>query len=175
MYKKYKINELEEGVKYYWADNDCFTKFIRESIKFRKNKTMYNDWNEIVGHVTSDVYIDTHFVKVDDVQGKTGMNFIEALKAAKNGKTIRRKCWYGHPGFILFNNKLVLSSNGSSGFDYNDTHIEATDWESINEYIEVKLNSEYAAKIYKDKIVVGCQEFPISKLQELVEASKKVS
>jgi hypothetical protein len=37
------------------------------------------------------------------------------------------------------------------------------------EYIEVKLNDSYTAKIYKNKIKVGCQEFPI----EIVEKLKK--
>jgi hypothetical protein len=36
--------------------------------------------------------------------------------------------------------------------------------------IEVPLNDTYNANVYKDKIVVGCQTFPISILDELVAA-----
>ena len=35
---------------------------------------------------------------------------------------------------------------------------------------EVVLNESYTAKVYSDKIEVGCQTFPISILDELIEA-----
>jgi hypothetical protein len=37
----------------------------------------------------------------------------------------------------------------------------------------VKLNENYKAEIYKDKVVVGCQEFPISVIDKLVIAHNK--
>lgn len=40
-------------------------------------------------------------------------------------------------------------------------------------FYEVELNDEYAAKVYKDKIVVGCQKFPTSVLKNLIEAVEK--
>lgn len=40
---------------------------------------------------------------------------------------------------------------------------------------EVVLNDKYTAVVYKTRVVVGCQEFPISKLQELVDAYKSLS
>jgi hypothetical protein len=33
---------------------------------------------------------------------------------------------------------------------------------------EVKLNSSYTAKIYKTKVVVGCQEFKISVIRDII-------
>lgn len=40
--------------------------------------------------------------------------------------------------------------------------------------IEVKLNETYNAKIYMDKIQVGCQTFPITILDELLKAHNKL-
>ncbi len=34
----------------------------------------------------------------------------------------------------------------------------------------VKLNSEYTATVHKDKVQVGCQTFPWSKIQEIIAA-----
>lgn len=42
------------------------------------------------------------------------------------------------------------------------------------EFYEVVLNSEHTAKVYKDKVVVGCQTFSTSKLNELIDAHNKV-
>jgi len=36
--------------------------------------------------------------------------------------------------------------------------------------IKVELNPDYTAKVYSDKVVVGCETFPIDKLDELVKA-----
>ena len=40
---------------------------------------------------------------------------------------------------------------------------------------EVKLNDEYVAKVYKEKIVVGCQTFPPTILDKLYEAHESIS
>lgn len=42
------------------------------------------------------------------------------------------------------------------------------------EPIKVKLNSQYTAVVYKDKIVVGCQEFTMEVFEELKKAVDKV-
>jgi hypothetical protein len=42
------------------------------------------------------------------------------------------------------------------------------------EYEEVELNDTYTAKVYKDKIEVGCQTFPISILDALYDAHEKI-
>jgi hypothetical protein len=42
-------------------------------------------------------------------------------------------------------------------------------------FIEVTLNGTYNAKVYEDKIEVGCQTFPISILEDLVKASREIS
>ena len=41
--------------------------------------------------------------------------------------------------------------------------------------ITIKLNSEHSAVISRDGITVGCQKFPLSIINELVEAKKKVN
>lgn len=52
---------------------------------------------------------------------------------------------------------------------------ERLELDKTPEYKEVKLNSSYTAKVYKDKIEVGCQTFPVSILKELTKALKEVS
>ncbi len=41
---------------------------------------------------------------------------------------------------------------------------------TMNSPVEVKLNSEYSATIFPDKITVGCQTIPESAVDELVKA-----
>ena len=43
------------------------------------------------------------------------------------------------------------------------------------EYVPVKLNNAYAAAVYKDKIVVGCQEFSTSIIAKLLKAFEEVN
>lgn len=40
---------------------------------------------------------------------------------------------------------------------------------------EVKLNDNYTAKVFKDRIEVGCQKFPLSILDELITAKNKIT
>ncbi len=42
-------------------------------------------------------------------------------------------------------------------------------------YKEVTLNNTYNAKVYADKIEVGCQTFDINILEDLIKASKEIS
>lgn len=39
---------------------------------------------------------------------------------------------------------------------------------------KVVLNKEHTAEVYKDKVMVGCQEFPISKIEEILLAAKSL-
>lgn len=40
---------------------------------------------------------------------------------------------------------------------------------------EVILNASYTAKVYADKVEVGCQTFPIDKIREIVKVSEKLA
>jgi 3-dehydroquinate synthase class II len=42
------------------------------------------------------------------------------------------------------------------------------------ESIEVEGVGDYTAKVYSDKVVVGCQEIPLEKVKEILEASDKL-
>lgn len=42
-------------------------------------------------------------------------------------------------------------------------------------HVLLQLNEEYTAKIFKDKIVVGCQTFNINIIDELVKAKQKLN
>lgn len=44
----------------------------------------------------------------------------------------------------------------------------------VLDYVEVKLNSEYTAKVFKDKIMVGCTTFNSSIIDDLVKARAQV-
>lgn len=39
----------------------------------------------------------------------------------------------------------------------------------------VKLNSEYEATVYADKVEVGCQSFPWTKIEEIIAAQKTLT
>lgn len=41
-------------------------------------------------------------------------------------------------------------------------------------FVEVKLNDEHTAKVYKDRVEVGCQSFPVDVVGKLAEALEKV-
>lgn len=43
------------------------------------------------------------------------------------------------------------------------------------QFVEVALNQEHTAKVYKNKIVVGCQTFPVSVADALVAAVKQIN
>jgi hypothetical protein len=43
------------------------------------------------------------------------------------------------------------------------------DW-SLSRGAKVKLNNNHTALVYKDKVIVGCQEFPIDVIDKLVRA-----
>lgn len=50
--------------------------------------------------------------------------------------------------------------------------------EKIRKMLEVKvirLNNEYSAEVSKGKVKVGCQTFPIEKIQEILDAHSKLS
>lgn len=72
-----------------------------------------------------------------------------------------------------------ISANGkyitaSVTIPYGDTKVEFSDLVNIDKYITkkiaVKLNDEYTAEVFKDKVVVGCQTFPIDIIQKLLDA-----
>jgi len=46
--------------------------------------------------------------------------------------------------------------------------------ELVPETVTIKLNDDYSATVYNDRIEVGCQTFPISILKELSEAHKSI-
>lgn len=47
--------------------------------------------------------------------------------------------------------------------------------EIVPESIEVKLNEKHSAKVFKDKVAVGCQTFPITIIDDLKKALEELS
>lgn len=99
------------------------------------------------------------------------MNIIEALQALKNGKKIRLNYWDDN-SYIYLNGDEILDEVGDTyeiDIDFNEVWCEST-----VKFIEVELNDEYTAKVYKNKIEVGCQTIEADKVEELIKAFKKV-
>lgn len=66
---------------------------------------------------------------------------------------------------ISHNGVEILFPDGCEKYDY-PAHVLVKVEAPIP---EVKLNDNYTAKIYKNKVEVGCQEFPISKIREILK------
>ena len=64
----------------------------------------------------------------------TGLNFIEAVQAAKEGHKVRRKDWVGDAYVSLRGEKLFyISDNYDEALESYYDHITATDWEIVLE------------------------------------------
>jgi len=92
----------------------------------------------------------------------------------------------------LFPHSYIFGNPNQTGFQFPnyDGHF---DWSStpegktevsIDEFlallekpntISIKLNDQYMAEVSKDMVKVGCQTFPFSKIEEIVEAHAKLS
>ena len=80
------------------------------------------------------------------------------------GHKIHRRSWiHGH--YLSKLNHVYISSED----------LRADDWQKYNPNILVKLNDQDIAEISKNEIIIGCTKFPISKLDELVNAAKKLN
>ena len=101
------------------------------------------------------------------------MNVVQAFQALKDGKKVREVGWEKGE-YIYLKGTKIYSQNDRLTVITEIADIEEQWEEYISKDIEVKLNDEYTAVVSKDKIVVGCQEFPLSKVEELVKAVKKV-
>jgi len=61
----------------------------------------------------------------------TGLDFIEAVKAAKLGKKIRRKCWHSHEYIYDANGEYIRRDKSQCNFCFGDYVDE--DWEIVPE------------------------------------------
>jgi hypothetical protein len=60
----------------------------------------------------------------------------------------------------------IISKNGLL-YPYKDVKV-------VEEFINVGLNEQYSARVYKDKVIVGCQTFTIDKVKDILDANKKL-
>ncbi len=115
-------------------------------------------------------HYDTWEVTLMSDKGK--MNIIDALLAMKKGKKMRRVCWKKE-SFIYLKDERFYSNVGS--YDYTLSSLDENGWEEYTLIdIEIKLNNEHTAIISQDGVKVGCQVFPLDKVQELYDAVQKV-
>lgn len=95
-------------------------------------------------------------------------------------KLFRDLGYGGHTGayypFLLINRKEKRIS-GDGHEDYSKYVFESFDeWYFYkSDYIKVVLNQEHTAKVYQDKITVGCAEFPVKIIDELEKAHIKIT
>ena len=120
----------------------------------------------------------------------TPLSMEEQIKLAKSyiGKTIMNAGWVVEKvNVVLFKDeasRLKIASgwvcddideNGFSVVVSNDGYAYPVMMAVIGpDSLTVKLNDNYSAKVFKDKLVVGCQTFPSSILYDLVEAHKSL-
>ena len=86
------------------------------------------------------------------IKGGNRMNFIEAVKAMKEGKKVRRDIWRGDIIYSLEGNIFKSTQNGDQNTMIRVDHIEATDWEIVE---EKKTLSRKIIQDYRDMNGVG--------------------
>lgn len=69
----------------------------------------------------------------------------------------------------------AIDKNGYSiGVYYGEYVADINSLDIVPDSVKVKLNNKYEAEVNKDKIVVGCQTFEVSKIEELAAALKSL-
>jgi hypothetical protein len=118
-------------------------------------------------------------------------DYMKQFKAAT--KLIGKKVSYVNGSFahIKVKNVVLVSKESTSNksdlvHDYLKTHefcVVCTDsgvcvpFESVTplgEYKELKISDEYTAKVYEDKVVVGCQTIPLDTVKELIKLAENI-
>ena len=173
----YKLKDLEVG--------DVFT-FIQSPL----NNPLYyqvmkNNKIRAVGSVNTGYYdnIEERLLQDSTISAKLEvnlvaktMNIMEALQALKDGKKIT--------GFEFGKGEYIYADENGIIRDEDGTECTIGDIDNIfikdmMEYIpkvevEVSLNDEYTATVTSEGVKVGCQTFSLDKIEELVQAAKKV-
>jgi hypothetical protein len=101
----------------------------------------------------------------------------QKVKASVSGKLI--------PGVIIaryvyvcFNIYVILVDENftvsNKDVTSNLTHLPFYEWALQPVSNMVVLNDNYSAEVHKDKVVVGCQTFPIDKLKEIIKISENL-
>jgi hypothetical protein len=101
--------------------------------------------------------------------------FIEALYLMQKGKKVRADSWDDNSYIYLLSDKFY-DQDGQCELDEIDYPFSKREWEEYRPKVKVKvkLNDEYEAVVDAHGIKVGCQTFALKKVDELVQAIKKV-
>lgn len=71
--------------------------------------------------------------------------------------------------FVCFGGDSIIGyPKKMNALDFNEITTE-------QKYREVILSDSYTAKVYADKVKVGCQTFAINKIREILKASEKLA
>lgn len=101
------------------------------------------------------------------------MNSLEAIQAMKDGKKVRYQTWNPNHYVYIKDNKVLNQNNSSDMIRVQDLNVSLWELYTGPAPVEVKLSKDYTAILSNTGIKVGCQDIPYSKLDEIVNASKK--
>jgi hypothetical protein len=128
----------------------------------------------------SDIYVNT---EGKDVLHRAIMDVVQALELTIGGNpeinrgAIAFETYKDYTRIDLSDLNYRLDS-GSKEVSLKEFILKAAssakDVEIKPSEIKVPLNSEYDAKVRKDTVTVGCQTFPYSKIEEILEAHKSL-
>ena len=137
--------------------------------------------------------IEEHTVKTSEQLLRETYITMQAACGIEVGDTVRitRKAadfemgwgedWAGDEMIALVGKTGVVSKvhdhRPNGGFKINDWYFPFFVLELVSKKprsIKLRLSDDYDAQVFKDKIVVGCQTFPISAVEAILRASKEL-
>jgi len=120
--------------------------------------------------------IEKQIVMAKDMVGKTFLWKNRDMVTIKSWHVTNERSYTKHSGMVVDEvtefgvSVYVLDTDGAQ---YPVTCEHITEYVKPS-YKEVVINKTYTAKVYADKIEVGCQTFPIAILSELLDLHKKL-
>jgi hypothetical protein len=164
---------LKEGNVYEseWEDNDYFyinmegtltalSKNRFEEVKEESNvlDNIRKELEEARKLVGKTIIHNDGFVKYD--VGEVGLHIYkeptEGISLSVQGEAKTR-------GYCVY----IISKNGKYSNPYKAVEV-------VQDFVDIVLNDQYSAKVYKDKVVVGCQTFTMDKVKEILDAGNKL-
>lgn len=165
-----------------WTANSVLYAWINTGRSEAWNYSEYTSNASGVGHL--------HYAELVDDDRQTLEDKIELAKSMIGKKFMTESKTYKVNGWSITNEACIVKHSGlvcdsvkENGvcvyFTTESKHQIPVDYKDLKEvvepdHLEYSLNSMYDAKVYKDRIVVGCQTFPISILEDLLALHKEL-
>lgn len=189
-----KFPPLKEAPKgFRWADRGrgWTSNTSKTEIAFINAEIQNDEWEYYVNGATAG-FDSYHYVELEAITRPSLEDQIDLAKEMvgkkyswNGGREVTIKSWHvtnspshkNHGGLVVdevleFGVSVYLLTNENSQFPVlNKDLVEYV----APLYKEVRINASYSAKVYKDKIEVGCQTFDIDILEDLIKASREIS